>query len=421
MEAAIITIGDELLYGQTVDTNSAWMGSHLADIGIHVAQILSVSDDAEAIVRALDQSASVADLVLITGGLGPTKDDITRETLARYFDSELVVNDEIMQVLETYFQKRGIPILETHRKQARLPAACTPLRNNNGTAWGMWFEKDNKVFVSMPGVPHEMKGLMTEEVLPHIQEQFALPVIVHKHILTAGVGETHLAGKIEDIEDALPKHIKLAYLPAMGFVKLRLTARGADKAALQHELDELTTQMVARIERYVYGYDNDQFEAALGKLLLERGETVSTAESCTGGLIAHMITSIPGSSDYYPGSVVSYSNVAKAELLDVQQSTLDTYGAVSEQTVIEMLKGVCDKFHTNYGIAVSGIAGPGGGTEEKPVGTVWVAAGPPHDIQTRKYQWPGNREQNIKLSAVMAMELLRKYLCGYFDKEPKNR
>ncbi len=412
MEAAIITIGDELLYGQTVDTNAAWMGQRLAEIGIKVRQKRSVGDDAHDIVVALNDVSTFASLVLITGGLGPTKDDITKHTLARYFDTELVVNEEILGLLEQYFKKRGLQMLQSNIDQAKLPASCTPLRNERGTAWGMWFEKDGIVYVSMPGVPREMEALMTQEVLPRVKEKFDLPVIMHRHILTAGIGESYLAEKIRDLEDYLPKEIKLAYLPGMGSVKLRLTVRGTNRDELESLMLEQTTAFVSRMERYVYGFDNDVFEEAVGKLLLAQGKTISTAESCTGGYIAAMLASVPGASRYFEGSTVTYSYESKKNLLGVPEETLNTYGAVSEETVRAMVTGVCRVMGTDVGIATSGIAGPGGGTPDKPVGTVWVAVGSAEHIVTRKYEFPGNREQNIHLTAVMALELMRKYLKG---------
>lgn len=412
MLASIITIGDEILYGRTVDTNSAWMGRALSDMGIRVNDIRSISDDRQDILDALAAVPASVQLVLITGGLGPTKDDITKQTLAEYFNTELVMNEEILALLEEFFSKRGRAMLQVNRDQALMPAACTPLRNDRGTAWGMWFERDGKVYVSMPGVPREMKALMEQQVLPRVKEQFDLPIIIHEHLLTAGIGESYIAEKIADLEDALPPEIRLAYLPDFGMVKLRLTARGTDRASLQALLDEQVTKFVERIGRYIYGRDEDRFEAAIGNILLEQGKTLATAESCTGGTIGSMITRIPGSSAYYMGGVVSYSNQAKMDMLGVQASTLDEHGAVSEQTVTEMVAGACERLHTDVAIAVSGIAGPGGGTEEKPVGTVWVAVGNAARTVTRCYHFPTDREHNIALSSVMAMELMRKYLIG---------
>jgi nicotinamide-nucleotide amidase len=412
MQATIITIGDELLYGQTIDTNSAYMGRELALLGIRVREILSISDDKAAILEALARAEQASDLVLITGGLGPTKDDITKVTLAQYFDTTLVSNPEILALLEAFFASRNRPMLQSNADQALMPASCTPLRNDRGTAWGMWFEKNGKVFVSMPGVPFEMEALMQQEVLPKVKTYFKLPVIIHKHILTAGIGESFLAEQIADFEDNLPANIKLAYLPGIGTVKLRLTASGADRATVQNALDVEVGKLVPQIDKHIYGYDDDQLEEIIGQLLLSKGKTIATAESCTGGYIASQITMVPGSSAYYNGSVVSYTYESKQAVLGVKQETLDNFGAVSEETVREMLLGVCAKLGTDYALATSGIAGPGGGTPDKPVGTVWIAYGSPTDIRTKKLSFRGSRKQNIQLTALMALELFRRYLVG---------
>jgi nicotinamide-nucleotide amidase len=412
MQATIITIGDELLYGQTIDTNSAYMGRELALLGIRVREILSISDDKAAILEALARAEQASDLVLLTGGLGPTKDDITKVTLAQYFDTTLVSNPEILALLEAFFASRNRPMLQSNADQALMPASCTPLRNDRGTAWGMWFEKNGKVFVSMPGVPFEMEALMQQEVLPKVKTYFKLPVIIHKHILTAGIGESFLAEQIADFEDNLPANIKLAYLPGIGTVKLRLTASGADRATVQNALDVEVGKLVPQIDKHIYGYDDDQLEEIIGQLLLSKGKTIATAESCTGGYIASQITMVPGSSAYYNGSVVSYTYESKQAVLGVKQETLDNFGAVSEETVREMLLGVCAKLGTDYALATSGIAGPGGGTPDKPVGTVWIAYGSPTDIRTKKLSFRGSRKQNIQLTALMALELFRRYLVG---------
>jgi nicotinamide-nucleotide amidase len=410
MQATIITIGDELLYGQTIDTNSAYMGRELALLGIRVREILSISDDKSAILEALARAEQASNLVLITGGLGPTKDDITKVTLAQYFNTTLVRNQEILAQLEAFFASRNRPMLQSNADQALMPASCTPLRNDRGTAWGMWFEKNGKVFVSMPGVPFEMEALMQQEVLPKVKTYFQLPVIIHKHILTAGIGESFLAEQIADFEDNLPTNIKLAYLPGIGSVKLRLTANGTNREVVQEALDVEVAKLVAQIDKHIYGYDDDQLEEIIGKLLTAKDKTLATAESCTGGYIASQITMVAGSSAYYNGSVVSYTDESKQALLGVKQETLDSFGAVSEETVREMLLGVCTKFGTDYAIATSGIAGPAGGTSDKPVGTVWLAYGSPTGMRTKKLTFKGNRKQNIQLTALMALELFRKYL-----------
>ncbi|HXH20356.1 MAG TPA: competence/damage-inducible protein A [Chitinophagales bacterium] len=410
MKAAILTIGDELLYGQTVNTNAAWMANELAQIGIRVHEVLTVSDDEEHIIEGLLRMKNVADLILITGGIGPTRDDVTKRALCKFFDVGLKMNEVILSALEYFFSKRGLPLLESNRQQANVPANCIALRNTKGTAWGMWFEEWGKVFVSMPGVPYEMKQIMTDEVIPKIKQTFQLPVIVHKHILTAAIPESFLSEKLAPVEAQLPPDIKLAYLPGGGKVKLRLTATGNDRSLLEQKINEQVEKIKQTAGRYIYGYDDDVFEAAVGKILVKNKKTLSTAESCTGGYIAHLITTVPGSSDYFKGSVVAYANDVKKNMLGVREQTLQQHGAVSEQTVIEMLRGVTVEMKSDYGIAVTGIAGPGGGTPDKPVGTVWIAAGTSENIKTKLHHFPGSREQNIEWTAVVALEMMRKYL-----------
>jgi len=413
MDAVILTIGDELLYGQTVDTNSAYMGRELAKIGVRVHEILSVSDNEAHIIEGLDHAKTKGDIILVTGGLGPTRDDLTKHTLVKYFHTELVMNREILNLLEEFFKKRGIAMLPSHRDQALMPAACIPLRNTRGTAWGMWFEQDGKVFVSMPGVPHEMMALMQQEVLPKIKAHFALPVILHRHINTAGLGESYIAEKINEVEDNLPANIKLAYLPEYGMVRLRLTATGSDMAALEKEMNVQGAKISTAIEKYIYGYDDVTLEKALGLLLLEKGAHISTAESCTGGYIASRITSVPGSSGYYKGSAVVYTGDIKQNLLGVKKETLQQFGAVSEEAVKEMLAGACKLFNTEYAIAVTGISGPDTDERNTPIGLIWVAVGTALNTITRKLTLTYDRDQNIRITSVQALELMRKYLAGY--------
>ncbi len=408
MKAAILTIGDELLYGQTINTNAAWLGYELAAIGIRVMEALTISDEEAHILHGLEYMKQSADLIFITGGLGPTKDDVTKTALCKFFKTTLKPNPVILEALEDFFTKRGRPMLENNRQQAYLPESCTALKNTKGTAWGMWFEEGNKVFVSMPGVPYEMKQIMTEEVLPLIRKKYQLAHIIHHHILTAGIPESFLSEKLEKFESELPPDIRLAYLPSAGKVKLRLTGTGNVRAEIEVNIREQVEKIKAVAERYIYGYDADIFEAVAGKLILQEGKSMCTAESCTGGYIAHLITSVPGSSEYFKGSVVSYANTIKEQVLGVSADTMQQFGAVSEQTVVEMLKGACKVLDADYGIAVSGIAGPGGGTPEKPVGTVWVAAGAPDFYKTKLLNFPGNREQNIEWTAVAALEMLRR-------------
>jgi len=412
MKTTIITIGDEILIGTTVDTNSAWMAQQLNLIGIDVHEIISVSDERYHILDALRRAEQQSQIILITGGLGPTNDDITKKTLAEYFGVGYKLFPDVLNALRSYFDKRGIELLERNKQMAELPENCMPIKNPKGTAWGMWFEKSGKIFMSMPGVPWEMKSIMEESVIPKLKQKFSLPVILHHHVLTASIGESLLAEKLKDFEAALPANFKLAYLPDMGSVKLRITAHGNNSDELKKQLAEQVEKIEAPIKKHIYGHNDDIFEQVIGNLLKEKKLTLSTAESCTGGYIAHRITSIAGSSNYFKGSVIAYANEVKKQQLGVSETTLQQHGAVSEETVKEMLKGVTEKLQTNVAIAVSGIAGPDGGSEEKPVGTVWIAVGNAEKTYCRKVNLPGNRQQVITLTAVVALEMLRKYLKG---------
>ncbi|MBN4051974.1 competence/damage-inducible protein A [Cytophagaceae bacterium AH-315-L13] len=412
MDAEIITIGDEILIGQVIDTNSAWIAQKLNAIGINLVQISSISDKNKDIIVALDHAKERADIVIITGGLGPTKDDITKETLCEYFETELKLNEEVLKNVENYFESKGLQTTKINRDQALLPASCKPLKNNFGTAQGMWFEKNGKVFVSLPGVPYEMKFIMEDSVIPMLSAKINTGNILHKSIMTTGIGESFIAEKLSEVESNLPENIKLAYLPKPGIVRLRLSGTGNDKSSLETSLNNCSQEIENILSKYVYGYDDEKLEEVIGKLLNERKETISTAESCTGGYISHLITSIPGSSNYYKGSAVVYSNDIKEKILSVNNETLKKHGAVSEQTVIEMAKSVRDQFNTTYSIACSGIAGPDGGTEEKPVGTVWTAVATPKEIITKKFLFESNRERNIEKTAIACLNLLRKFIIN---------
>jgi len=406
MLAEIITIGDEILIGQIVDTNSAWMAKQLNLIGITVKQISSVSDDQQHILDALSQAEKRADIILITGGLGPTKDDITKVTLAKYFGMGFRLDEGTLEIVTQIFQKFKRPLLDINIKQAEVPDGCEVILNKNGTAPCMWFNKENKIFVSMPGVPFEMMYLMDEQILPRIKAQFKLPAIVHKTILTAGIGESFLAKEIEDIENSLPENIKLAYLPKLGQVRLRLSARGDHEATLQLDVAQFSKQIIERIQKFVVIDDDIPLEKAILNLMKEKGLTLSTAESCTGGYIAHLITQHPGSSAVYWGGAVSYANELKQSVLGVKEETLATFGAVSEQTVIEMVEGALQHFKTDYAISVSGIAGPDGGTEDKPVGTVWIAIANNNKTVAKVFNFSNKRIQNIERAAVSALTML---------------
>jgi len=408
IRTSIVTIGDELLIGQVIDTNSAWMAQELNKIGVWVHRRVAVGDVWDEIWQALDEESAMSDVILITGGLGPTSDDITKPLLCKYFAGAMVMHEETLAHVSYLFEhvfKRPMPLLDVNRKQAEVPDVATVLKNYVGTAPGMLFEKNGKIFISMPGVPHEMKGIMEKHVLPLLKQRFALPYIGHRTLLTVGIGESFLAERIKYFENSLPQDIKLAYLPNYGMVRLRLTAQG-EKEATEKKLDE-TFAILKNEVKDVLAVDEDiSFEILLGKLLKQKNKTVATAESCTGGYIAHLITSIAGSSDYFKGSVVSYANSIKENVLHVSNETLASVGAVSEETVKEMVKGVLNVIQTDYAVAVSGIMGPDGGSEEKPVGTVWMAAGNAQKTETKKMHFRFSRKRNIELTAINALYLL---------------
>jgi len=409
MKANIITIGDEILIGQTVDTNSAWMGQVLNKFGISVNEIITVSDQHDAIHSALRRSLESADLILMTGGLGPTRDDITKKSLAAYFGSSMVYDDEIMKALKAYMESRGRELTEETMSLAMVPSNCDVIRNNKGTAAAMWFEEQETIVVSMPGVPYEMKNFMTEDVIPRLKERGVISTILHHTILTAGVGETVLADKIRGLEDDLPEHISLAYLPNLGTVKIRITGRG-DSDDLESEIAELAEKITDRLDKYVFAQEDIRLEKAVGDLLIAKSATVGTAESCTGGFIAQQIVSVSGSSAYYQGSVVTYSYGLKEKLLAVDLPTMEEKGAVSEEVVRMMAKGALETLEVDYIIATSGIAGPGGGTPDKPVGTIWMAIGSKKRIKTKLFQLTPHRDINIPLSANLALNELRKFI-----------
>lgn len=409
-QASIITIGDELLIGQVIDTNSAWMAQQLNKAGIRVNRRVAVGDVWDEIWKALDEESSKSDIILITGGLGPTADDITKPLLCEYFGGKMVVDEGARENVISIFTRLNRPIIERNLKQAEVPDVCTVIPNKRGTAPGMWFDKEGKIFVSMPGVPHEMKGMMEDVVIPQLGTQFQLPVILHRTLLTAGVGESFLADLIQDFENALPPHIKLAYLPNYGMVRLRLTSTGFDKTAIEARLNASFEQLQSLVKAYMVVNEDIPLEKVVGNLLLSKGKTMCTAESCTGGYMAHLITSIPGSSAFYDGSVISYSYGAKEDLLAVPHEILLHKGAVSEEVVTAMAKGALMNIKSDYVIAVSGIMGPGGGLPEKPVGTVWAAVGNKDRIVTQKLSFRFDRIKNIELTAVTALNLLRKFM-----------
>ena len=410
MKAEIITIGDEILIGQIVDTNSAWIAEQFNIHGIEIFQITSVHDDKKHILEAIQNAGEKVDLVVLTGGLGPTKDDITKNTLCEYFGSELILHEPTLEHIKNRFVKRNIDINKLNRDQALVPDNCTVLYNHLGTAPGMWFEKDDTIFVSLPGVPFEMKYLIENEVLPRLEKSGKTKAIYHKTILTQGIPESMLAIRIEDFENNLPASVKLAYLPSPISVRLRLSATGSDKSELEKMVEAEAEKLQQIIPEAIYGYGNETMAEAIGKMLLPQGKSLAVAESCTGGFISHLITSVPGCSAWYKGSITSYSNEVKEKLLGVKTETLMNYGAVSEETACEMAAGARKLLNADFAVATTGIAGPDGGTPEKPVGTVWIAVATDKAVKAKKFTFGDNRERNIMRSGQSALQFLRQVI-----------
>lgn len=418
MNAEILTIGDEILIGQITNTNSVWIAQQLNLIGINVKYITSIGDNEQQIFEALLTANKRAEFVFITGGLGPTKDDITKKVLANYFNTTLQINNDVLSDVTRFFAIRNKEVSEINKKQALVPIGCKVIRNFQGTAPAMWLEKDKSIFISMPGVPFEMKALMTEQILPKIKSKYKLPVIYHKTILTQGIGESALAEKIESWENNLiTKNIKLAYLPQPGIVRLRLSITGENekqlKQCVQNEINELQNL----ISEYIFGFENygeeqPTLHEVVAKLLIKTNKTISLAESCTGGYLASLFTSISGISKVFLGSLVPYSNKAKNQLVGVSNETLQKYGAVSQQCVNELAVNTLNKFNSDYCIAISGIAGPDGGTPEKPVGYVWIAIASKESCKEYKFQFGDNRSRNIVMTSNAALNLLRKELLN---------
>lgn len=406
VKVEIITIGDEILIGQIVDTNSAWMAVELNKQGFELAQITSVHDHAAHITEALDNALARAQVVLFTGGLGPTKDDITKQTLCSYFHTELVYNQEVYENIGRLFVTRPNVMNKLTAAQAMVPANCTVIQNKVGTAPIMWFEKDGKVIVSMPGVPYEMKTAMADEVIPRLQQHFRTPGILHKTTIVYGIPESQVAIRITDWENSLPANMHLAYLPNNGIVKLRLSGTGDDKELLEHDMDEQLQGLLPLLGDGIVAHEDLPLEQIAGRHLTANRQTVATAESCTGGMAARLLTSFSGSSAFFKGGVVAYSNEVKMQLLGVQENDLEAFGAVSQQVVEQMANGVRRLLHTDYAIATSGIAGPTGGTPDKPVGTVWIAACSAEKTISQRFQFGSLREQNVQRAAQAAMVML---------------
>jgi nicotinamide-nucleotide amidase len=411
MNVEIISIGDELLIGQTINTNSSWMGEQLSLIGASVYQISAITDDESHILETLERASEKVNVVLITGGLGPTKDDITKHTLCKFFGSELLFNKEVFSKLETFFSSRGLEMLDVNKDQAMLPTNALVLENTRGTASGMWFEKDDVIYVSMPGVPYEMKGIMRDHVLPRLRKDYIKNTVVHRTVKTIGIGESFLAEKIELWENSLIKvNIKLAYLPSPGIVKLRLSGYGEDESKILASISNKINDLTAIVGDYIYGYEKEELNQLVGDLLLESAKTLSTAESCTGGYIAHLITSVPGSSAYFKGSLIAYNNEVKVAQLRVKQTDINRNGAVSKEVVEQMAIGAIAELETDYSIATSGILGPDGGSDEKPVGTIWIAVASGSGVISEKICLGKSRSRNAKITALRSLNMLRKYI-----------
>lgn len=408
IQASIITIGDEILVGQTIDTNSAWIASQLNLIGIPVREILSISDNSDIIKEALDRTIQQSSLVLVTGGLGPTQDDITKKTLVEYFEDELEIKPEILERIEAYFHSINRPILEVNRMQAALPKRAAILENHLGTACGMWFRKGITSIISMPGVPYEMKGIL-EQAIPMLKAEFPMGDFYHKTILFQGIGETTLAKNISDIETNCRKlGIGVAYLPSPGIVKLRLSGSSNQQSYIAKAFDS-----IASIHKgFVFGYEDDTLESVVGDILRKSGSTLGTVESCTGGAIAARIVSVSGSSDYFKGSVVAYAYETKENLVTVDSEIIKKFGAVSKETVEAMASHGRRILNVDYCIAASGIAGPLGGTEEKPVGTIWIAVATKDRVFSKLHVFKQNRERNIELTVVYSLNFLRRALLN---------
>jgi len=414
MTAEILTIGDELLIGQTVNTNAAWLGEKLNQSGFRVGRTTVIADEREAILSALDDALNRASLVLVTGGLGPTKDDITKKTLCEFYQTDLVMHEETLERVEGFFRSRGLEMLDMNRHQAEMPRSCTIIPNYRGTANGMWFEKDGKVVVSMPGVPHEMQEMVEREILPRAMAFFERPPIYHRTILTCGMGESYLANAIAAWEESLAvDQIKLAYLPTPGIVKLRMSSySGESYKEVQERIKKREEELHGIIGEIIFGYEQDTLAGVLGRLLIDRGQTLCVAESCTGGYLSHLITSVPGASDFFAGGVVAYTYSMKDHQLGVSGGMLASEGAVNETTALQMARGAKDRLQTTFAISTTGIAGPSGGTEDNPVGTVWVGIAGPDRAFAHKFRFGKSRERIILMSSIAGLDLLRKEILG---------
>jgi nicotinamide-nucleotide amidase len=410
MKAEIISIGDELLIGQTVNTNAAWIGAEMSKLGFSINRTVSIPDKRIDIFNALKEVEGKADVVLITGGLGPTSDDITKPVLCEFFETKLVTDDVVLKMITKMMQQRNFPMNENNRRQADVPENCKVLYNATGTAPGMLFERGGTIFISMPGVPLEMKHIMAEHVLPLIGKRFHSQTIVHKNVMTYGAPEARLAEILTGFEAGLPEIISLAYLPSFGIIKLRLTGKGEERGLVESAIKEQVEKLYAIIPELIYAEDEETMEMTVGRLLKEKKSTLCTAESCTGGNIASMITSVPGSSKYYKGSIIAYSNEVKTDLLKVPAEMIGKFGAVSPEVAESMAKGARGRLSADYSIAVTGIAGPDGGTEEKPVGTVCISVDSDKGQVTESFIFGSDRNVNIMRFSIAALNMLRKQI-----------
>jgi nicotinamide-nucleotide amidase len=413
MEASIITVGDEILIGQVIDTNSAWLGQQLSDIGIRVRKTWSVSDDHRQIILAMQQALEETDILFMTGGLGPTKDDITKKAIADFLGVDLYFDQPTFDRIQKIFEKLGREMSPHHHDQCLMPVGVQILRNSMGTAPGMLFKHRNKMIISMPGVPYEMKAIMNEEVLPWLSQDSDIH-IYHKTILTACTGETTIETAISDILREMPQNIKIAYLPSIGSVRLRLSGSGKNRDVLITNVEKYVDRIVERLGDVVFGFDESSLQKELLHLCKAKNLTVSTAESCTGGAIAARLVTIPGSSAYFKGGVVAYDNSIKENILNVKSETLNRYGAVSEQTVTEMVHGVISLMKANIGVSISGVAGPDGGTDQKPVGTIWIAVGNEQHTSTYLLKAGKDRIKNIESATMYALDLLRRFIQNHY-------
>lgn len=413
MKATILTIGDEILIGQIIDTNAAWMSEKLTELGVTITERITIADEYQPIIDAIDYCLSKSDIVLMTGGLGPTKDDITKDSIADYLGVEMQFFPAVYDRIKSIFKPRNIPLTEAHKQQCYLPSNVKVLENRLGTAPGMLFNRDGKKIISMPGVPYEMKAIMNDHVLPMISSRVEPTIILHRTLLTAGLGESSIADMIEDLVDDMDSELSIAYLPGVGQVRLRLTAKGTDEVALVKKLDAKVKDIEGRLSDLIFGYDKSNLAETIQKLCIDKGLKVSLAESCTGGYLAHLLTSIPGSSAYFEGSVVAYSYEIKENLLHVDHETLVTHGAVSLHVVEQMVEGTLKVMNTDIAVAISGIAGPGGGTEEKPVGTICMAVGSKEGIESFQILAYKDRAKNIQYASNHALNMLRKYIMKY--------